>query len=66
MSPLADACPKCFPGDYPASLPLEVTEEPGHPGSLRASYRCTQGHSWVCWWDAGASGWPVTRTEAAA
>ena len=63
--PLADACPGCFPGDHPASPPLEVTEEPGHPGSLRASYACTQGHAWVCWWDARSAEWPIDRSQAA-
>lgn len=58
-----DACLEC-PG-FPAVAPLEVAEEPESPGSLRASYRCAAGHEWPCWWDAGAAGWPTSRTEAA-
>jgi hypothetical protein len=59
---LADACPVCPPGDYPAVLPSRV-EDTG--GSLRAEYRhevC--GADWDCWWDAGASGWPLHREPA--
>jgi hypothetical protein len=63
-SPLADACPRCFPGDAPAALPAGVT--PGETGSLRASYECPAcGHEWVCWWDAEAAGWPTPRSAAA-
>lgn len=58
MSDLADACMTCFPGDFPATLPESVTEE---NGSLRAAYRCTQGHRWTCWWDRQSAGWPERR-----
>jgi hypothetical protein len=56
-STLADACPSCHPGDYPAILPhLPVTPEPN--GSLRAEYRHAEcGAEWVTWWDARAAGW---------
>ena len=57
-SPLADCCPQCHPGDAPAVTPLgEPVAEPC--GSLRASYACPVcGHTWCCWWDPSASGWP--------
>jgi hypothetical protein len=63
-STLADCCPECWPGDNPASLPLVVIGEPDHPGSLWASYRCTRGHEWACWWDAQAAEWPTPRRAA--
>lgn len=63
-SPLADACPDCFPGDAPAALPVNVAAD--GTGSLRASYECTAcGQRWACWWDAESAGWPVSRSEAA-
>lgn len=57
FSLLADSCPSHFPGDEPAVTPSSVTPEPS--GSLRASYACPAcGHTWCCWWDPDASGWP--------
>lgn len=58
-----DACLSC--PDFPATVPHEVTEEPGHPGSLFALYRCPRGHVWPCWWDAEAAEWPAPRRNAA-
>jgi hypothetical protein len=59
LSPLADACPQCHPGDYPAVLPFLVTQ---HEGSLRAWYKHkTCGTSWSCGWDAETAGWPLSR-----
>ena len=55
-SPLSDACPQCFPGDFPPVLPLSVTRD---GASLRAVYRHDAcGTTWPCWWDPSASGWP--------
>lgn len=54
---LADACPGCHPGDYPAVAPSAVA---CGGGSLRASYRHDAcGRQWCCWWDAEAAGWPA-------
>jgi hypothetical protein len=54
--PLADACPACFPGDYPAVTPRLVTA--AWDGSLRAQYvHAVCGTTWVTCWDAGASAW---------
>ena len=65
MDDYITACPRCFPGDAPAALPLAVVPE--ETGSLRASYECTAcGHAWTCWWDSRSAGWPVTRSEVAA
>jgi hypothetical protein len=62
-STLADACPECFPGDAPVALPLGDPVE--DRGSLRASYGCAVcGHTWYCWWDAEAAGWPAARSAA--
>ena len=61
---LADCCPKCDPFDFPASLPIVVTGEPDHPGSLCAFYRCQRGHEWTCWWDALSADWPLERRAA--
>lgn len=55
---LADACPSCHPGDFPAVLPHCVT--PVGNGSVRAGYRHDAcGTSWLCWWDAEAAQWPL-------
>ena len=64
MSTYADCCPECFPGDQPPSLPLSVQPDSGN--SLKASYQCTEGHEWVCWWDREAADWPVIERSAAA
>jgi hypothetical protein len=61
---LADCCQECDPFD-PAVVPLTVTSYPGHPDSLRASYRCPRGHEWHCGWDAAAADWPTERRPAA-
>lgn len=61
---LADCCPKCDPFDD-VCLPLTVIEEPDHPGNLCAFYRCPNGHTWTCWWDAEAAEWPTPRRDAA-
>jgi len=65
-SALADACQVDihFPGDPDPVLPHMVT--PDAHGSLRAEYRCPCGRVRTCWWDAGAAGRPVERTEQAA
>jgi hypothetical protein len=60
---LADACPECPPGDHPASLPLSVAPDSGD--SLKATYQCTEGHRWDCWWDRNAAEWPVIGRAAA-
>ena len=55
---LADCCPRCWPGDSPAALPLTVADDTS--GSLCAFYRCTVcDHTWTCWWDAFSCGWPT-------
>ncbi len=61
--PLADCCPECDPFDSSPSLPLDVQPDTGD--SLRASYKCGQGHSWVTWWDRAAAEWPVIQRGAA-
>ena len=61
---LADCCPRCDPYAG-ACLPVVTpTEEPDHPGSLCAFYRCPDGHTWTCWWDAEAAEWPTPRRAA--
>ena len=63
-SSLADACPRCFPGDAPAAFPLFTHYV--HGGGLCAHYCCTVCRArWRTGWDAGASGWPLSREEAA-
>lgn len=60
LSPLADACPQCPPGDHPAVPPASVLAEPS--GSLRAEYlHRACGAQWSCWWDAGAVDWSLSR-----
>ena len=54
-----DACPSCFPGDCPASLPLTVDEEAGR---ILASYECSCGTAWETLFDQ--FGWPIERTTA--
>lgn len=62
-SPLADSCPQCHPGDYPAVLPHTVTPD---GMSLLARYRhAACGTEWPCWWDPEASGWPTPTGRAA-
>lgn len=59
-SPLADACPSCHPGDYPAVTPHTVTEG----ASIEAEYlHDVCGTKWRCWWDPDATGWPATDVE---
>jgi hypothetical protein len=61
--PLADACPFCPPGDYPAEAPLSVTDD---GVSLRADYRHEAcGANWACWWDSAAVNWPLRREHPA-
>lgn len=63
-SPLADACPKCPPGDFPAVPPLQPVTREG--SSLRANYRHEEcGYEWSCWWDPDASGWPLPERRVA-
>ena len=59
VSSLADACPSLahHPGDLPAVVPHDVTEDVN--GSLRAEYVCPCGRAWSCWWDMGAAGSPA-------
>jgi hypothetical protein len=60
---LADACPECHPGDFPAVLPSSVT--PDGNGSLRADYRHEAcGTTWAAWWDAAAAHWPLNPPGA--
>ncbi len=54
-----DACPRCYPGDAPACLPLAV-EDTG--SGVLASYECPCGMAWETLFDA--FGWPVERTTA--
>lgn len=69
MSPprLADACPSCHPGDYPAVTRRSVT--PDANNSLCAEYTHTAGgvtHSWATWWNADAADvFPLQRTGTA-
>jgi len=63
---LGTACENHFPGDYPAVLPWLV--QVAGDGSRTAFYWCPEpgcGNRWSCDWDAGAVGWPVSRSEAA-
>lgn len=54
-----DACPRCFPGDAPACLPLAVQDV---EGGILASYEHDCGAAWQTLFDA--FGWPVERTAA--
>jgi len=63
-SALADCCPRCRIGDFPASLPHAVAPDPACASSLRADYDCGRGHRWTTWWDAASANWP--RQESAA
>ena len=57
---LADACPSCPPGEFPAVLPSAVIPEAN--GSLRAVYdHGPCGARWKCWFDPEAAGWPLRR-----
>jgi hypothetical protein len=65
MDLLADACPSCPPGDFPAVLPAGNPERLN--GSLRAAYRHEEcGAEWTCWWNPEALPWPLRREERAA
>jgi hypothetical protein len=60
LSPLADACPSCPPGDHPPVAPLRDPVLDG--GSLKARYRHEAcGFEWSCWWDPAAVEWPLLR-----
>jgi hypothetical protein len=60
LSPLADSCPSCHPGDYPAVLPFIILRD---GDGLRAWYKHEPCQSaWSCGWDAEACGWPQDRT----
>jgi len=61
---LGTACENHFPGDFPAVLPWLVQET--GDGGLVAWYWCWCGEKWIYEWDAGAVGWPASRSEAAA
>lgn len=57
---LPDACPRCWPGDADASLPL-LSEEVN--GETVASYECAEcGAGWSTRFDV--NGWPVERLAA--
>jgi hypothetical protein len=61
-SPLADACPRCFPDAEAAVLP--VSEPVLDRGSLRAHYRHDAcGSEWDCWFDPEASGWALIHSQ---
>lgn len=63
-SPLADACPECFPGDFPPVAPSAVIPD---GGSLCAFYEhAVCGRTWACWWDPGALDWPLAEPRRAA
>lgn len=63
-APLADACPKCPPGDFPAVTPHQVGRI---SGSLCARYHHDAcGHEWICWWNPAAVAWPLSREGNAA
>lgn len=65
MNTYEDACPICWPGDQPATFPHTVEPDENNPGTMRAEYECDMWHEWVTWWDGEASGWPVSRKDAA-
>lgn len=46
---MADACPACPPGSFPAVIPYTA---PVEGASARARYKHDAcGHEWSCWWD---------------
>ena len=55
---LADACPRCHPGDAPAAPPCRVELD---GSALAASYECAAcGTAWCTWWELATS-WPLRR-----
>jgi len=55
---LADACPRCHPGDAPAAVPREVCID---DVALCVRYTCPVcGQAWRTWWELAAV-WPVRR-----
>ncbi len=60
---LRQACPSCFPGDFPAVEPHSTVST---GATLRADYRHEAcGTAWVRWWDAASAGWPAPHGRAA-
>jgi protein-disulfide isomerase len=59
MNAFADACPRCFPGDSPASIPANVNAEAN--GVITANYCCPAcGQPWQTRWEV-ATAWPLSR-----
>jgi len=55
---LADACPRCTPGDVPASRPSRIDVA---GGQLAAAYVCAAcGTAWRTWWELAGT-WPAAR-----
>lgn len=52
----SDFCEQCDDNDGPSCSPHTLEPCRDDDGTLKATYRCRNGHEWTCYWAANARG----------